>query len=379
MKILMSAPGICACKELKSSAKYSFKAFVLGECENLKKIPSYIKFELQTRTNAILHNALLKCEALNAIVESGGKIASIIGTTTTGIEENYKGLLQNQDGYVEGRNALANPSLFVRDLYHLDFLAFGTSSACTSANKALMDGARLLKAKICDFVICGGVDSLNTLTINGFNALDILSQNKTLPFSSNRTGINIGEGAAVFVLTSDFVLEKFSEYKKFFNIEFKGYASNNDAFHITKPASNSMQQERLIERVLEITNIKNSEIDYINLHGTGTIENDAMEARLIAKFFKNTKASSTKPIFGHTLGASGALELGICANLILDSKKSQKVSLPAHIYDDNYDKNLPKINLVKKGDLGVVRNALNLSFAFGGDNCAMIIGKYDEY
>ena len=341
------------------------KDFMVGKIENLPNFDIDIKEIYNTRTNLILYQVLqnLKEPLKNLFKKySKDRIAVIIGTTTTGVEENYKSMQDIDLALFIARNSPSNPSEFVKEYLDLHSLAFSISCACTSGAKVFIEAARLLESNLCDAVICGGVDSLNTLTIYGFDSLDILtSQGNAIPFSQNRDGINIAEGAALFILSKD---ES--------NIKLKGFCANNDAFHITKPNEDFIAQKDSILLALKMANLNASEIDYINLHGTGTFANDKMEASLINDIFPKTLCSSTKGLMGHTLGAAGALEAMVCAEIL--NQKDDQNPLPPHYYDEIYDLNIPKICLVEKGINKNIKNTLSLSFAFGGDNSAIILG-----
>ena len=341
------------------------KDFMVGKIENLPNFDIDIKEIYNTRTNLILYQVLQNLkEPLNNLFKkySKDRIAVIIGTTTTGVEENYKSMQDIDLALFIARNSPSNPSEFVKEYLDLHSLAFSISCACTSGAKVFIEAARLLESNLCDAVICGGVDSLNTLTIYGFDSLDILtSQGNAIPFSQNRDGINIAEGAALFILSKD---ES--------NIKLKGFCANNDAFHITKPNEDFIAQKDSILLALKMANLNASEIDYINLHGTGTFANDKMEASLINDIFPKTLCSSTKGLMGHTLGAAGALEAMVCAEIL--NQKDDQNPLPPHYYDEIYDLNIPKICLVEKGINKNIKNTLSLSFAFGGDNSAIILG-----
>lgn len=358
---------------LSKDSSFLGREIFVGKCDDLLPLPQSTALAFKTRTNEILYNAILKLEPLILeLIRCVGKenIAVSLGTTTTGIGENYLAIAQSYAkynaidfgsiDYVLERSALSNPAEFLREYFELDSIHFGLSSACTSGGKAVIQGARLLKANLCKAVICGGVDSLNHLTISGFSSLDILSSGISKPFTAQRDGINIGEGAGIFVLIASEVLEDYPQLEAYFKVALLGYKSNNDAFHITMP-SQDISTELLSDF---------SEVDYINLHGTGTIANDKMEADLIALNFPATPASSIKPFIGHTLGAAGGIELGICAEIILASIENGTSLLPPHIYSSDFD----NIRLVKKGESKCVKRALSTSFAFGGDNSAILIG-----
>lgn len=360
-EILKTIAKNIACVE---NIRYLNKDFMVGKIKTLKHpLKEDLPKHLHSRTNLILYQALLQIQdsIYCAIKEYGAdRIGVVIGTTTTAVEENFKEIHHIDLETFTQRNTLSNPSAFVAHIFGLQSLQFGISSACTSGGKALVSARRLLENNLCDAVICGGVDSLNTLTIFGFDSLDILSKKRSIPFSKNREGVNLGEGAAVFLMT-----------KKESLIEFKGFGSNNDAFHITKPNTSCKTQGAMIKQALKMANV--DFVDYINLHGTGTLANDSMESELIHSMLKEVPCSSTKGIMGHTLGAAGALEAMVCLELLKQSQQGDTI-LPLHYFDGEVDMDLPPIHLITKAQNARVKNALSLSFAFGGDNCALIFG-----
>lgn len=396
MKIILSKASIICSASLQDMQKgdkhfltplndYTNNSYLLGKIHKLKPLAKDIEMTMQTRTNTILYNALLP---LLDIIENlkSYNFAISIGTTTTGVEENYLAIKSQSynNTYIKERSALCNPASFLNKILNLHALNFGISSACTSGAKAIIDAARLIKSNMCDVAICGATDSLNTLTINGFKSLEILSNDVSKAFSKNRDGINIGEGAALFIMISENVFNKLeSKMKKHFKVELKGYVSNNDAFHITNPRVDNKELESLLYKLLEQSNLTPNDIDYINLHGTGTKANDSMESNLISKIFPNTLCSTIKPFIGHTLGAAGAIEAGICANLILESLESKSAILPPYFSKDSNEdmesSDIASINLVKKNQRLCVKNAISTSFAFGGDNAILLLGLHNEY
>ncbi len=363
--------GIDCKKDLfKLSNKKSFlqksdifgKEFIVGLCENLENLPRNFLNSYQSRTNQILFTAILQIQdqIKKAIKKYGkNKIAVIIATTTSGGNENHQsfenfakfGKFQN---FSKELSSFCNPANFIGDLFDLRNLKICISTACTSSLKAMMNGCFLIENEICDCAIVGGVDSLNKTTLRGFDSLEIVSKKFTNPFSQNRDGINIGEGAGIFILNKNE-----GEFK------ISGFNSNNDAFHITKPDLSGLNQKQCVKNALKMANL--SDVDYINLHGTGTIANDKMESEI----FTDLKAfsSSSKPFFGHTLGAAGAIESAVCLNAL----KSE--ILPIHLFDGEFDKSLKPLNLVKFNNKKICKTALNASFAFGGDNAIMIFEK----
>lgn len=358
--------NILKAKPSATKSKIQSKDFMVGKIENIQNFNQNIKEVYKTRTNLILYQLLQNMQSsLDELFAkcSKDRIAVVIGTTTAGVEENYQTMDTINSKLFFARNSLSNASDFIKDILELNSLSFSVSSACTSGAKALIEAARLLNSNLCDAVICGGVDSLNTLTIYGFDSLEILSQSNAIPFSNDRDGINISEGAALFILS-----------KNRSDIKLKGFHSNNDAFHITKPNESCQTQKDAIISALKMANLNPNDIGYINLHGTGTKANDKMEANLISDIFDDTPCSSTKGLMGHTLGAAGAIEAMICAMIIEQSIKNNQSLLPPHYYNGVYDKELPKINLINLGLNSKIKNCLSISFAFGGDNSAIILG-----
>ena len=349
------------------------KDFMLGSVKRLAPLPKDLDEKFATRTNMLLYNALLPHMDIIKKIQhlTDNSMFVSIGTTNSGVEENYNdfknGVLSKSTTH---KAALSNGADFIAKILDLKVPTLGISTACTSGSKALIAAARAIEANLYDAAICGGADGLSTLSIYGFDSLKILSSTQSIPFDMNRDGINIGEGAAIFIMLSERLYKVLAAD---FPLVLKGYASNNDAFHITKPSECFSMQRCLLQDVLNMANLLPQEIDYINLHGTGSEANDMMEGSVINEIFgETTPCGSTKMLLGHTLGAAGAIEAAICGNLIIDSMTYKSTTLPPHKIGQ-YDKKIPKINLVGTEQV-TLQNALSLSFAFGGDNSALILG-----
>ena len=340
---------------------------------NINDLPSKLQSEeFNTRAVFLLMPLLVNMQdKINYLKRKYGshRIGVSFGTTNPGMEENLSAMryyMKTGDfsKYSIHRNSLYNPARFCSLFYDIQGPSFTISTACTSGVKSIIQGYRLIQSGLCDAVICGGSDSLNSLTVNGFNNLQILSNNYSNPFSKNRDGVNLGEAAVLFLLTKD------PEYS---NIRIKSFASNNDAFHITKQDPFSPYAVNLLNDLKK--GMGGESIDYINLHATGTIPNDQVESYAIEKVFgSNVLCSGIKQLTGHTLGVAGSLEAALCVMLV----NRQNTYLPPHIYDREYDESLAKINLVAKGDTNIykIQNAASINFAFGGDNSAIAVG-YD--
>ena len=199
----------------------------------------------------------------------------------------------------------------------------------------------------------------NALVLSALLQIDKDVRDAIKKYGKNRDGINIGEGAAFFVASRDEIS----------NVVIAGEHSNCDAFHMTQPDFSGQMQTKCVQKALQAANL--SSVDYINLHGTGTQANDKIEAKIVHSLMPSVFASSVKPLIGHTLGAAGAIESALCAMLCAKGE----TALPPHVYDGVYDDEIEGVNLVKFGQRAVVNSAMSLSFAFGGDNAAIVFGR----
>ena len=250
--------------------------------------------------------------------------------------------------------------------------AYVHSSACSSSAKAFASAARLIGMGLCDAIICGGVDSLCAFTVAGFSALESVSTNLCNPLSANRNGINIGEGAALFLM---------SRASSLFNscsssVALCGWGESSDGHHMSAPDPAGGGARLAIKQALQRANLRPDQIDYINLHGTATLQNDAMEARVVDELFGGeVPVSSTKSLTGHALGAASAIEAALCWLAMQDDNPRGK--LPPHRWDGQPDPALPLLNVVKPGyQLNrPLQWALSNSFAFGGSNAALLLGR----
>lgn len=297
------------------------------------------------------------------------RIGVVLGSSTSGISEGElaveEKLAQGQfpENYRYSQQEMGAVAEFLARYLDLQSVAITVSTACSSSGKAFASARNFIEADFCDAVIVGGVDTLCQLTINGFTALESVSSTLCNPFSRNRNGITIGEAAALFVLS-----------KEPAEIQLCGVGESSDAYHISAPHPEGEGAELAIKAALQDAGIKAAEIDYVNLHGTATVKNDEMESRVIQRVFgDNTHCSSTKPFTGHTLGAAGATELGLCWLSL--SKFNPQQLLPLHKWDGQSDVNLPSISLVDSPTRCKARYMMSNSFAFGGSNVSVIIGR----
>jgi len=330
-----------------------------------------------TRNNRLLLAAARQIEApLQRALQRYGsaRIGVVLGTSTSGIEESSQGIAALvREGrlpahYSYLHQELVAPASLLGRWLGIEGPCYSISTACTSSAKALQSARRLLRLGLCDALVCGGVDSLARLTLNGFAALEAVSDGPCNPFSVNRQGINIGEAAALFLMTREPLDRPHAP------IALLGAGSTSDAHHISAPEPGGRGAREAMQRALDDAGLAPGQIHYLNLHGTATAHNDAMESLAVdALFPQGVACSSTKPLTGHTLGAAGALEAAFCW-LTLDS---QEGLLPPHLWDGQADPALPALQLVEPGHrlpASGPRQLMSNSFAFGGSNVSLILG-----
>ncbi|RKS21423.1 3-oxoacyl-[acyl-carrier-protein] synthase-1 [Pseudomonas sp. WPR_5_2] len=330
-----------------------------------------------TRNNQLLMEAALQIrQDIDHAIQTYGRdrIGVVLGTSTSGIDEASQGLAhyirehQFPAEYDYQQQELGAPASFLADWLQLSGLAYVISTACTSSARALMSAQRLLDLGVCDVVLCGGVDSLCKLTLNGFSALEAVSDQRCNPFSVNRNGINIGEAAALFLMSKQAGGNP--------SIALLGSGASSDAHHISAPEPAGRGALQAMHKALNRAGLQPQQINYLNLHGTATQHNDAMESRAVATLFPvGVPCSSTKPMTGHTLGAAGALEAAFCWLSL--SADNHEHALAPHVWDGQPDPELPALNWVTPTDRLAStgpRYLMSNSFAFGGNNVSLIIG-----
>ena len=289
-------------------------------------------------------------EALKCRV-GAARIGVVLGTSNSAMEE----FTRNPD-----RIDMALPARFLRDLAGVGGAAYVVSTACSSSAKAFASARRLIASGCCDAVLTGGVDAFTGVVLNGFYALEALSTAPARPLCADRTGINLGEGAAIFILE-----------RGEGPVRLLGVGESSDAYHLTAPEPEGRGAAKAMRAALDDAGLEPSAIDYINLHGTGTTYNDKMEANAVVGLFGTAvSVSSTKALVGHTLGAAGAIEAALCWLML----KAGAPMLP-HVPREEPDPALPPLRTVPFGDTSRPRTVLSASFAFGGSNAAVILGR----
>jgi len=344
---------------------------LIGEVEGtLPAIPEHLH-RYACRNNALTLAALRQIEPVVAeVTEAVGRdrVGVVMGTSTSGVSDAEAAIRHRErtghlaEEFEYDQLEFGGTAGFVANLLELGGPAYTISTACSSGARALASARTLISLGVCDAVIAGATDSICRLTTNGFSALQVVSDEITNPCSANRRGLTLGEGSAVFLVMRDRG-----------GVRLLGVGESSDAHHMSAPDPTGAGAQRAMESALRDAGMDAEEIAYINLHGTGTPLNDAMECAAIAHIFPELPpCSSTKSLVGHTLGAAGAMEAGFCW-LMLHARTNGSMSLIPHAYDGERDPELAPIALVGAGDRAAVGPVMSNSFGFGGNNCTLIL------
>jgi 3-oxoacyl-[acyl-carrier-protein] synthase I len=302
-----------------------------------------------------------------AIARHGAaRIGLVLGSSNAGLDTTERRYpVYARTGRTLGRDALRMQHDFaavltiVRELTGVAGPAYFVSTACSSSGKAFASAARLIGAGLCDAVLVGGVDALCEMTVRGFRSLGVLAEEPCRPFSALHSGINIGEGAAMFLL----------EREGDAPLALLGTGETSDAHHMTAPEPRGEGAERAMRLALDLAGLAPSQIDLINAHGTGTSQGDAAEATAIEQVFgTRVPVVATKAYTGHALGAAGAIEAAL--SLLTLEHGFAPESLGASPVDPRI-----VVDVVCDRREGVFRTVLSNSFAFGGSNVSVIFGR----
>ncbi len=325
---------------------------------------------LRGRESRITRMLAVSLEALRPAVEkacarwSSARVGVVLGTSTGGIRETELAYRIHQDrgtlpeGYsVERIHALDSILEVTRALTGIGGPGFVVSTACSSSAKVLGSAQRLLQTDVCDAVIVGGVDTLCQLTLNGFDGLKLLSPRPCRPFSVEREGINIGEGAALLLV------ERAGDGPA----RLLGVGESSDAYHMTAPHPEGLGARLAMERALADAGLPAALVDHVNAHATGTKQNDIAEGAAIAALLGETPVVATKGYTGHLLGAAGATEL------VFSIAAIEGGFVPASVGASPVDPEIA-VRVVARRQSLPSRHVLSNSFAFGGSNVSVLLG-----
>jgi 3-oxoacyl-[acyl-carrier-protein] synthase-1 len=291
------------------------------------------------------------------------RIGVFVGTSTSGMldtEEMFRHGREHELAAIrfERRHSPGSVSDFVALALGLEGPRHCVSTACSSSAKVFAAAARYLAAGLCDAAVVGGVDSLCYTTLYGFSSLELLSARPARPFSRDRSGISIGEGAAFALLMPGGAGVT----------ALLGAGESSDGFHMSSPHPEGLGAEWAMTQALASAQLQPGDIDYVNLHGTGTLANDHVEALTVARVIGGaTPCSSTKGATGHCLGAAGAVEALIC-DLALEQQR-----VPANVGTTAAEVEHP-LGLATVSAPATLRRVLSNSFGFGGSNCSLVFG-----
>ena len=341
-----------------------------------ESLPSALS-RFDCRNNRLAQLGLRQDGFMEAVRESAGRwgrrrIGLVLGTSTSGMlatEIAYRrrdpatGALPADFDYAATQNSYSLAA-FVRLLLGLEGPSTVISTACSSSAKAFAAAWRMIEAGWIDAAVVGGVDSLCLTTLYGFHSLQLVSAAPCRPFDAARDGISIGEAAA-FAL-----LERTEGSVDSDQILLTGSGESSDAHHMSSPHPQGRGARDAMEQALAAANLAPSDVDYINLHGTGTPSNDAAEGCAVSALFeRSVRASSTKGATGHTLGAAGALEAVICALSLRERL------MPGSVNTGQIDAAVPFDYLRENRTDVRFRRALSNSFGFGGSNCSLVLER----
>ncbi|MCF6202126.1 MAG: beta-ketoacyl-ACP synthase [Methylococcaceae bacterium] len=356
------------------SEKYSSQPVFVGEIQtDLPEIES--KYSVYNcKNNQLLLAALSQIQStVDLMIKRYGldRIGVVLGTSTSGVRNTELALTSvakhnvKPDLFHYKQQQLGAGADFLAHILNLKGPAYAVSTACSSSGKAFASARRLINLGFCDAVIVGGADTLCRFTVHGFDALASVSDGLSKPFGKHRDGINLSEAVALFVMSKDEG-----------PVKMQGIGASSDAYHFSAPDPKGSAVISAMLMALAEANKAVEEIDYINLHGTATPLNDAMESHAVNKVFGHKVAvSSTKGMTGHALGAAAALELGLCWMLLSDT--NEEGLLVPNINEDILDDTLPPLYFVKEGQkLGrKINSCQSNSFAFGGNNVSLVVER----
>ena len=338
---------------------------VLGE---LPAIPEHLSAH-NSRNNALLLSTLHEIAAqVQAVLAQVGpeRFGIVMGTSTSGLDEaDHKVSGQDHGQWQYPMQELGDPARFLQRYLKTTGPAYTISTACSSSARALISACRMLKSGMCAAVLCGGADTLCRMPINGFNALELVSDELCAPFAQERKGITIGEGAGLMLLTTDQNTPRTSK------LSVVGYGESSDAYHVSAPEPEGKGAEAAMRMALTQAGLTPTDLGYVNLHGTASKMNDQAEATVMHRLCgPQTPCSSTKYLTGHTLGASGIVELCLCALTL----ERDLPLVPQDFSTNHLDPTLPEFGLItQKGQHLKRPYVMSNAFAFGGNNTSVIL------
>jgi 3-oxoacyl-[acyl-carrier-protein] synthase II len=299
---------------------------------------------------------------------------TVIGTTSGGMSygERYYRSLRQAEQLRHAPTWIANypaqkPVLDAQEAFGICAPCQVIANACASGTNAIGHAFECVRSGRYQRVLAGGYDAISEMVFVGFDSLQASTPEKCRPFDRHRTGMVLGEGAAILALEN---LDSAQQRGVPVLAEIVGYGISTDNFHITQPNPSGVGPRQAMERALQSAQVSVNEVDYINAHGTATVFNDAAEGKAISELFNGVPVSSTKSMMGHSLGAAGAVEAVFCLLALQYQFLPSNINFSAS--DDDLDLNI----VANETRPAVLRTVLSNSFGFGGTNASILMGKF---
>jgi len=325
-----------------------------------------------------LHRAShMMIQALREVVTQESQFKpelTVIGTTSGGMSygEHYYRSLRQAEKLRHAPTWIANypaqkPVIDAQQAFGISAPCQVIANACASGTNAIGHAFECVRSGRYQRVLAGGYDAISEMVFVGFDSLQASTPEKCRPFDRHRTGMVLGEGAAILALEN---LESAQQRGAPVLAEIVGYGISTDNFHITQPDPTGVGARQAMERALQSAHVLANEVDYINAHGTATVFNDAAEGKAISELFNGVPVSSTKSMMGHSLGAAGAVEAVFCLLALQHQFLPSNINFSAS--DDDLDLNI----VANETRPAVLRTVLSNSFGFGGTNASILMGKF---
>ena len=299
---------------------------------------------------------------------------TVIGTTSGGMSygEHYYRSLRQAGDLRHAPTWIANypaqkPVIDAQESFGISSPCQVIANACASGTNAIGHAFECVRSGRYQRVLAGGYDALSELVFTGFDSLQASTPEKCRPFDRHRTGMVLGEGAALLALEN---LDSAQRRGAPVLAEIIGYGISTDNFHITQPDPSGIGPRQAMERAVQSAHVAENEIDYINAHGTATLFNDAAEGKAINRLFNGVPVSSTKSMMGHSLGAAGAIEAVVCLLALQHQFLPPNINFRAA--DDDLDLNI----VANESRSAVLRTVLSNSFGFGGTNASILMRRF---
>src|SRR5438034_381532 len=301
---------------------------------------------------------------------------TVIGTTSGGMSygEHYYRSLRQAGDLRHAPTWIANypaqkPVIDAQESFGISSPCQVIANACASGTNAISHAFECVRSGRYRRVLAGGYDALSELVFTGFDSLQASTPEKCRPFDRHRTGMVLGEAAAILALEN---LESAQQRGAPVLAEIIGYGISTDNFHITQPDPTGIGAQQAMQQALQGAHVSAEQVDYINAHGTATLFNDAAEGKGIGALFNGVPVSSTKSMMGHSLGAAGAVEAVFCLLALQHQFLPSNINFTAS--DDGLDLNI----VANETRPAVLRTALSNSFGFGGTNASILMRSFKE-